>query len=95
MKYPTGNFTYYSVDMFDDMTQDLFNIENDDKLRVLIENDLDKVNEEYVMSTEIEKVMQDLNENELIGSFENKPIPLTIPKRKRCAICFAGNKIRA
>ena len=50
MKYPTENFTCYSVDMNDDITQDIFNIEDDDKLRVVIENNLDKMNEEYVMS---------------------------------------------
>ena len=82
MKYPTENFTCYSVDMIDDITQDLFNIENDDKLKVILENDLDKMNEEYVMSTEIEEVMRDLNENELNGSFDKQPIPLTIPKEK-------------
>ena len=41
MKYHAENFTCYSVDMIDDMIQDLFNIENDDKLRVVIENDLE------------------------------------------------------
>ena len=82
MKYLIEKFTCYSVDMMDDMTQDLFNIENDDKLRVVIENDLDKMNKEYVMSTEIEEVMRDLNENELNGSFKNRPILLTIPNEK-------------
>ena len=72
MKYPTENFTCYFVDMIDDMTRDLFNIENDDKLRVVSENDLDKMNEKYVKSTEIEEVMRDLNENELIGSTINQ-----------------------
>ena len=59
MKYPTENFTCYSVDMIDDMSQDLFNIENEDKLKIAIENDLDKMNEEYVMSTENEDKMNE------------------------------------
>ena len=82
MKYPTKNLTCYSVDMIDDMTQDFFNIENDDKLSVVLENDLDKMNEEYVMSTEIKEVMRDLNENALNGSFDNRSLPLTSPKEK-------------
>ena len=60
----------------------MFDIDGQDKLKVAIEHDLNENNEEYVLSAELQEVLQDLKKQEQLPLLPShlKPLPLTIPK---------------
>ena len=82
MKIPPEDHFCFAIDLVDTSSQDMFDIDGQDKLKVAIEHDLNENNEEYVLSAELQEVLQDLKKQEQLPLLPShlEPLPLTTPK---------------
>ncbi|XP_057540568.1 uncharacterized protein LOC130818415 [Amaranthus tricolor] len=81
MKFPPKDHSCFAIDLVDTSSQDMFDIDCQDKLKVAIEHDLNENNKEYVLSAELQEVLQDLKKQEQLPLLPSylEPLPLTIP----------------
>ena len=84
MKYPTDDHSCYSIDIIDSYSQDNFDVEGKDDLQVTIEHDLRGDEIEFVLSANLQEIVQDLEEHfrlPIVPPHE-EPVTLTVPREK-------------
>ncbi|XP_062161981.1 uncharacterized protein LOC133869015 [Alnus glutinosa] len=73
MKYPNDDNPVYSVDVIDPLAQEVFELDGKDELEVVISKHLEKENEEFALSIDLQEIVAALNDCSKLQQSGNIP----------------------
>ena len=83
MKYPDDDNPVYSIDVIDSLAQEAFELDGKDGLKVSISKNLEKENEELVLSTDLQETVVALNDFSKLQQLGNAPHIMLLVSNER------------
>lgn len=77
MKYPDDDNPVYSIDVIDPLAQEVFELDGKGELEVAISKHLEKKNEEFALSTDLQETVAALNDFSKLQQSGNVALPIS------------------